>query len=339
MYRLPLLVLLACAAPTGVDASYETQESAPEPAATSEARPQDPDPLPDGVAALVGGDLLITTEEYCAYLMRIVGRKPLEDLIYTRLLERRAAELGIEVDRAAFEAAARESWDNMVEVRHRGDETEMLRELEQNGFDRGSFLANMAETQRKEQLEERIALAERQATDELLRERFDQDFGKDGLRTEIRHVLVTKAREKARRIAAGEPVATLTGPRLEEATAARAAELLERLRAGEDFAQLAKNESDDLSAKQTGGVIVNYNYLRYGERFAEATRAAEVGVLTGPVATDAGLHLIEVTGRTQTDFQDVRDELVQRVLSAPVSPKERFQLRQSLFQGVEVRTF
>ena len=340
-HTFPLLACLgtlACAAYAAFGSTAGQAASRPADP-TSQARPEDDAPLPEGIAALIGPDLMITTEEYSSYLFRIVGRKPLEDLIYLRMLERRAAELGIELDPASFEEAALASWQNMVEVRHRGDEGLMLTELEQNGFDRDSFLSNLAETQRKEALEERIVLGQRQATEELLRERFDQDFGKDGVRTEIRHVMVTKAREKARRIAAGEEVGTLTGPRLEQAVAERAQALLERIRGGEEFAQVARSESDDLSAKQTGGVIVSYNYLRYGERFAQAARAAEVGVVTGPIATDAGTHVIEVTARTVTAFEDVREELVQSVLSSPVSPRERFGLRQSLFAGVEVRTF
>ena len=295
--------------------------------------------VPEGVAAILGDRLVITMEEYATYLIRKSGRKPLEELMVLRLLENRAAELGLQVGEQSFAEDAETSWNEMVEVRHRGDETAMLRELSDSGFDRAGYLANLAEMRRREALESAIVMATREATDELLQARFESDYGQGGVRVEVRHMLIAPSREKARLSRAGTPLEQLTGPRIQEAVDARAADFARRLRAGEDFAELAKLESDDLSAKQTGGFLPGYNYQRYGEVFAEAVRAAEVGQLVGPIETPAGRHLLEVTERTVTEFEAVSGELVQAVLTADVSPMERYQLRRSLLEGLEVKTF
>ncbi len=340
----PRLILALFAASPAWLLWSPAQESSPQAPEASTANPgaevaPQAQGVPDGVAAMLGNRLIITMDEYADYLIRKSGRKPLEDLMVLRLLEDRAAELGLEVGEEAFAEDAVTSWNEMVELRHRGDETAMLRELNDSGFDRTGYLANLAEMRRREALESAIVMATREATDELLKARFESDYGQGGVRVEVRHVLIAASREKARLTRAGTPPEELTGPRLQEAVDARAAELARRLNAGEDFAELAKLESDDISAKQTGGFLPGYNYQRYGEDFAQAVRAAEIGQLIGPIETPAGRHLLEVTERTTTDFEAVGDELIQAVLTAEVSPLERFQLRRALLEGLEVRTF
>ena len=88
---------------------------------------------------------------------------------------------------------------------------------------------------------------------------------------------------------------------------------------------------------QNGGVIPGYNYKHYGPEMAAAVRAAEVGVVTGPVRTNAGLHLIRVEERVVTKLEDVRAELVAELSAAEASYMERGALKQRLFREGDVR--
>ena len=107
----------------------------------------------------------------------------------------------------------------------------------------------------------------------------------------------------------------------EEAVAAaeaEAAELAGRLQAGEDFAELAAEHSDDPGSKAAGGDL---GFFRRGQMvgpFEEAAFALEPGTLSEPVRTDFGIHLIRVEERREPElrtFDDVKGELARELLA------------------------
>ena len=66
---------------------------------------------------------------------------------------------------------------------------------------------------------------------------------------------------------------------------------------GADFAELAKQHSNCPSGKQ-GGDLGEFGPGRMVKEFDEVVFSAEVGTVQGPVQTQFGYHLIEVTSRT-----------------------------------------
>lgn len=70
-----------------------------------------------------------------------------------------------------------------------------------------------------------------------------------------------------------------------------------RLAAGEDFAAIAAEVSDDPGSAAQGGDLGFFGRGRMVPEFEEAAFSAPVGELVGPVETDFGLHLIEVIER------------------------------------------
>ncbi len=68
----------------------------------------------------------------------------------------------------------------------------------------------------------------------------------------------------------------------------------QRIEAGEDFAELAKEVSEDESNSARGGSLGYFGRGRMVPAFEEAAFGARVGELVGPVKTDFGYHLIEV---------------------------------------------
>jgi peptidyl-prolyl cis-trans isomerase C len=87
----------------------------------------------------------------------------------------------------------------------------------------------------------------------------------------------------------------------DEATVAekqkQAADLAAKAKAGEDFAALATEFSEDPTAKQNAGDLNFFPKDRMVPEFAEAAFAAEVNSISEPVRTQFGWHVIKVTDK------------------------------------------
>jgi peptidyl-prolyl cis-trans isomerase D len=85
---------------------------------------------------------------------------------------------------------------------------------------------------------------------------------------------------------------------------ADAERLLERLRAGEiSFDEAARSYSQDPGSAARGGDLGYFSRGRMVEPFEQAAFGASTGEVVGPVETQFGYHIIEVTGRADQDVQ------------------------------------
>ena len=75
-------------------------------------------------------------------------------------------------------------------------------------------------------------------------------------------------------------------------------ELKTRIEGGEDFGKIAAEFSKCPSGKQ-GGDLGEFFRGQMVPEFDEVVFAAEIGKVHGPVKTDFGYHLIEITARTE----------------------------------------
>lgn len=91
-------------------------------------------------------------------------------------------------------------------------------------------------------------------------------------------------------------------------------EILARLRAGEDFATLAREFSEDPGSARKGGDLGLFRKGRMAKPFEEAAFALrEPGDLSDIVETQFGLHIIRLSERRaagQRSFDEVRDGLI-----------------------------
>lgn len=84
----------------------------------------------------------------------------------------------------------------------------------------------------------------------------------------------------------------------------KAKEILKRLKSGEDFAELARNESQDAS-KDNGGDIGYFTKGQMIPEFEEACFKLQVGELSEPVKTKLGYHIVRVTDRINAQAEDL----------------------------------
>lgn len=111
----------------------------------------------------------------------------------------------------------------------------------------------------------------------------------------------------------GSPVPLREGQKelTEEESLAKAADLRKRIIGGEDFAKLAKAESDDVGSGNVGGDLGNFKRGQMVPAFEQAAFAAKLNEVTEPVKTQFGYHIIKV--EKHGDFAELKPELEKRV--------------------------
>ncbi|GAB4490636.1 MAG: hypothetical protein Fur0016_02640 [Anaerolineales bacterium] len=86
--------------------------------------------------------------------------------------------------------------------------------------------------------------------------------------------------------------------------AALAQSLVEKLRAGEDFAKLAAEFSTDTGSKDSGGDLGWFGKGRMVAPFEEAAFSLPIGQISDPVQSDYGWHIIQVIAREVVPMSD-----------------------------------
>jgi peptidyl-prolyl cis-trans isomerase C len=92
-----------------------------------------------------------------------------------------------------------------------------------------------------------------------------------------------------------------------------AKKLIVRIEAGEDFAQLAKENSGDAGSKEQGGMLGYFGKGQMVPQFEEAAFSLKKGEVSKPVQSQFGWHVIKVEDRRQKpppSFDEVKDRLI-----------------------------
>jgi len=93
---------------------------------------------------------------------------------------------------------------------------------------------------------------------------------------------------------------------------AKAEQLIARIKGGEDFGKVAAKESDDIGSAQEGGDLGSFTRGRMVAPFEQAAFALKEGEISGPVRSQFGYHIIQLTGRFDT-YEKLSD-LIRQVL-------------------------
>lgn len=92
---------------------------------------------------------------------------------------------------------------------------------------------------------------------------------------------------------------------------AKAKEVREKAVNGEDFATLAKENSEDTGTKENGGSLgtVAYNSTKYVTEFMEGVRATKNNEVSELVKSDYGYHIIKVTDYKEKTLDESKESI------------------------------
>jgi peptidyl-prolyl cis-trans isomerase SurA len=245
-----------------------------------------------------------------------LAREVLERLISEKAQLQVARENGVRVDDAvvdqAEEAVARQNSVDVAELRRRVTAdglsvTEFRDELRSQV---------MLQRLRDRELDSRAKVSEADI-DQFLR---DQQTAADPALTEINlaHILVAVPED------AGEAQVAQAQ--------AKAQQLLQRARAGEDFTKLAREGSDASGAAQNGGVLGVRTADRLPPMFVDAVRDLSEGGVTDVLRSAAGFHIVKVLEKRELGKtgMGVTQSHARHILLRPNAQLSEAQARQRL---------
>ena len=244
-------------------------------------------------------------------------REVVERLILEKAQLQLARETGIKAEDANVDQAELNvARQNQIEV------AELRRRLTADGINVNQFREDLRNQILLQRLRERELDTRAKVTeldiDAFLREQ-QQGTGDPAL-TEINlaHILVAVPENAA--------------PAQLAAQQAKAQRLLERARAGEDFARLARENSEAPGAAGNNGVIGLRTADRYPPLFVEATRNVREGGISDIFRSAAGLHIVKVVERRQgaTAGISVTQSRVRHILIRPDGRTSEAQAREKL---------
>ena len=81
-------------------------------------------------------------------------------------------------------------------------------------------------------------------------------------------------------------------------------EIAKKLKAGEDFAKLAEEKSDDVNSAALGGDLGWFQLNEFGQRFGNALKKLDDNEISEPFQTQIGWHILQRLGVRQNDVTD-----------------------------------
>jgi peptidyl-prolyl cis-trans isomerase C len=109
--------------------------------------------------------------------------------------------------------------------------------------------------------------------------------------------------------------------RSDDEARAKAEAIRKRLLAGEDFATLAKQESDDTATAIKGGDVGEFKHGKMVAQFEQAAFALKPGDISEPVRSAYGYHIIQVQSHSVKALADVKADILAQ-LKPNVARKE-----------------
>jgi len=264
------------------------------------------------VAAVVGDNVVLASEveEKAAPLMAEVTRLPdpdkraaraaalrrevLDRLIDEELILQQAADLKLSISSEQVDSSIEE-----IKKQNNIDDDQLREALKGQGMSMAHYRADiMRQLLRFRVLN--IAVGSRvNISDEEIKAYYERHM-KGSANTQVRasHIFIAIP-DGADRAATAEKQA-------------QAQKILERAKAGEDFAKLARELSDDAATRAEGGDLGFFGKDMLPKPIEELVFSMEPGEIRGPVRADRGFHVIKMVDRkvkAPKPLDDVKDDI------------------------------
>lgn len=264
------------------------------------------------IAAVVGEAIVLASEveEKAGPMMADVTRIPdpdkraaraaalrhevLDRLIDDELILQQAAELKLSISSEQVDASIEE-----IKKQNSLDDDQLREALKSQGMTMGAYRADL----KRQLLRFRVlnvAVGSRvNISDDEVKAYYDRHM-KDMANVQVRasHVFIA--------IPAGAD-ATIVNEKQ-----AQAQKILDRAKAGEDFAKLAREVSDDAATRAEGGDLGYFGKDMLPKAIEEMVFAMKPGEVRGPVRADRGFHVIKLVDRKTKDpkpLDEVKDDI------------------------------
>jgi peptidyl-prolyl cis-trans isomerase C len=138
----------------------------------------------------------------------------------------------------------------------------------------------------------------------------------------------------------GSPMPAVPGKAelTDEEAKAKAESIRKRIVDGEDFAKVAKEESDDTVSGEQGGNLGEFGRGKMVPPFEQAAFALKPGDISGPVQSPFGYHIIQVQTHTFRSLADAKPEILAKLKPelarkavAALTEKTKFDISDSFF--------
>lgn len=186
----------------------------------------------------------------------------------------------------------------------------MAQEATKRGLDKTPKFAMQMKMMREQMLmNELLGDVQKSVDDAALKKYYDEHQG-EFEQVKARHILVRT----------GVPATTQPGakPVTDEEAKAKIDKIRARIAGGEDFAKVAKAESDDKHSGEEGGALGTFGRGQMVPDFEQAAFALKVGELSQPVKSPYGYHIIQVEEKKTQPFDEVKPSLSDRVAGEKV---------------------
>lgn len=244
-----------------------------------------------GAAAIVNGQRISRSEFYRATLDR-AGAQVLDELITNRLIDQEAVKNHVKIDPAAIDQRLQEYKNSAAG----GDESTWQAILAQYDLTEQSLRDSI----RRDLIAEQIIGKDITLSDDDINAYYEQNKSQYAEAEQVRasHILVNTK---------------------EEADA-----ILAQLKAGGDFAAIAKEKSLDTQTKDKGGDLGYFGRGEMDPEFEKVAFSLPVGQLSDLVKTSYGYHIIKVIDHKQArqyTLDEVKDRVRQDLLNSRISER------------------
>ncbi len=232
------------------------------------------------------------TESQGKKMIDILKENVLDEMVYEKILNQQAKKNDIDVNSKDFKNELKSHVDS-VKSSFGGDDKFKEYLKSQNVSE--EFYTNLMQVQLLQYKLWEKTTADIKVTDEEVKQYFNQhqaDYKTQPDTVTAAHILI---KDKA-----------------------KADEVLKKVKAGEDFAALAKQYSEDKTTKKDGGSLGEFTYNEQPQEISIAAFALDPGDISGLIKADDGYHIIKVSDKKINpvkSFDTVKGEINDTVLS------------------------